>query len=823
MNELQQIIHHALVRQRGIRRQRAWLAAFAAFAAVMVLTALLDRMWMFSGGLRWSGWIAGLVAAAFAARRAIGAACPDATTIAHRIEAEAGETAPVVATAIDPAVRLTAGSEAVGRAMLERLDRVANDAMRVAPPSFRGRLRVPASIAAAALAAIVTMLVIQGPNGLLRLLIPWMALPYTSLQLEGPKEALPEGRPFTLIAQVSGVPVKILTLYRQDSPLALAEAAPDPQGVVRLAMNGLDGPAEFVVRAGDGQSAPLSVTPYPLPAIASFEIAVLPPEYAAHAKDTKSEPSFSALRGSRLGYKVRLKAPAASIVVERSAPPPKEERVSRTEQAGMKRGIYGEPMGVEDPVTDQPVIPVFQPDPVDPLVWHTDWDISAEADDIIYRLAIKGQQGDLVRNEEPWRINVVADSPPVVRIQSHNGGEVIRLGNETVQFKLSAVDDVRLSGARLVFRKPGQPHTRQEIKLPAEAGRSWSGAELLALAPMNVKPLDIIAVHAEAEDSNALEGTGVGRSEVVYLEVPLPESEDDGGGGGGGGGNGPPPINLLELQMEILKATVVTPDNAPASDPEAIAYDQRRNAEYTGMMAQAAAAMLLPDLADVLEKARHSMEAAASLLDKQAAVKAVPDEEAALASLIEAVKMVGEAKESLQSACEAEGKMSLTLSKPKPKSSSAKGDKQEESAAQKEALRKLMEEVQRQLAGQQKLNQDKGDAAQRSKQQQALAQDARSAASQAEDIKPSADGRGDPKAAAKELERAAGLEEDNAEALASGDGEASKELGEQSEQALAKALREIAAQLGSGISESETYPPGYERLVDDYLRSISYE
>ena len=38
-----------------------------------------------------------------------------------------------------------------------------------------------------------------------------------------------------------------------------------------------------------------------------------------------------------------------------------------------------------------------------------------------------------------------------------------------------------------------------------------------------------------------------------------------------------------------------------------------------------------------------------------------------------------------------------------------------------------------------------------------------------------------------------------------------------------KALREIAAQLGSGITESETYPPGYERLVDDYLRSISYE
>ena len=43
------------------------------------------------------------------------------------------------------------------------------------------------------------------------------------------------------------------------------------------------------------------------------------------------------------------------------------------------------------------------------------------------------------------------------------GGEVIRAGNETVRFDLSAVDDVRLAEARLVYRKPGQPHTRSPI------------------------------------------------------------------------------------------------------------------------------------------------------------------------------------------------------------------------------------------------------------------------------------------------------------------------------------------------------------------------
>lgn len=823
MTEIQQIIINALARHRAIRMQRAWLAAFAAFAAVMTLTAMFDRMWMFSGLPRWTGWFAGLLAATFAARSAAGTTSPDATAIAHQIEVEAEEAAPVVATAIDPAVRITAGGEALGGVMLERLDRLAADAIRKSPPSFRGRLRMPAIFAAAALAAVVALLAFQGSNGLLRMMIPWLASPYTKLSLEGPKEALAEGRPFTLTARVSGVPARMVALYRQDSPQVLAEAAPDPQGLVRLAVDGLDGPADFVVRAGDGRSAPVRVTPYLLPSIKSFGIVVSPPEYAAHTEATKTSPSFPVLRGSRLRYKVHLKAPAVSIALERSAPPPKEERISMAEKAKMKRGIFGQPIGVEAPSATQPAIPIFRPDPADPLTWEADWDVSSETEDIVYRLKIQGEHGDLIRNEEPWRINVVEDSPPVVRIQSHNGSEVIRLGNETVQFKLSAVDDDRIAAARLVFRKPGQPHTRQEIKLPTDVGRSWSGAELLALAPMDVKPLDIIAVHAEAVDSNAIEGAGVGRSEVVYLEVPLPESADSGGEGGGGGGNGPPPINPLEIQMEILKATVILPDSAPAADREAIAHDQRQNAEYTGMMAQAAGGIPMPELAAVLEKARLSMEAAARVLEQHAAVKAVPNEESALGSLIDAAKMLEEAKKSLESAGEGEGKMAFTLSQPKPKSSSAKSENKEESEAQKESLRKLIEEVQRQLAEQEKLNQEKGETSELSKQQQGLAKDARSAASQAEGIKPSPDGRGDPKAAAKELERAAGFEEDNAEALASGDGEASKQLGAQSEQALSKALRELAAQLGSDISESEAYPPGYERLVGDYLRSISYE
>ena len=367
MTEIQQIIQTALARYRGIRRQRAWLTAFAALVVVMALTALLDRTWMFPAWARWSGWVAGLAAAAWAALRAAGPTCPDASALAHRVETEAGETVPVVATAIDPAVRRTAGNEALGGVMLERLDRLATEAIRVAPPTFRGRLRAPAIMAGASVAVMLALVALQGGNGLLRMMIPWLTSPYSSLTLEGPKEALAEGSPFTLTVRVSGVPVKRVTLYRQDSPKPLAEAAPNPQGLVRLAVDGLDGPADFVVRGGDGQSAPLRVEPYPLPNIKAFEIVVTPPAYAAHAANTETTPSFSVLRDSHMRYRLHLKAPAASVAVERSALPPKEERLSGKDLAKLKYNLYGQPLGVEDPGAKESASPVFRPDPADPL------------------------------------------------------------------------------------------------------------------------------------------------------------------------------------------------------------------------------------------------------------------------------------------------------------------------------------------------------------------------------------------------------------------------------------------------------------------------
>ena len=66
-------------------------------------------------------------------------------------------------------------------------------------------------------------------------------------------------------------------------------------------------------------------------------------------------------------YRIRLKASAVSVRVERSARPRADERVIEEERATLKRGAYGVLVGVEDSADATPDVPIFRPAPDDPL------------------------------------------------------------------------------------------------------------------------------------------------------------------------------------------------------------------------------------------------------------------------------------------------------------------------------------------------------------------------------------------------------------------------------------------------------------------------
>ncbi|MEM6917284.1 MAG: hypothetical protein AAF491_12030, partial [Verrucomicrobiota bacterium] len=431
MNAVQKTISESLELAHKTRRKRKTLLFLGALFLILILAAMIDRFVIFDGWERWIGWVCGLAVAVGFVRHFGNKGPSDAISLAHQVEEEAGETASVVATAIDPEVRKAESSE-TGRALLERLDQRAADALKAAPPSFGHWLKVPLALTLAVLLFGIAVVAWQGGLGLKRILLPWSASPYTSISLTGPTEPVPEGKAFALTAKVSGISVEKIALYREGSETPLSQGSTNYNGELSLTVDGLDGPTAFIARGGGGESAPLPIIPYLLPRIEEFKIEVTPPKYVGSSKTVQTEPSFTAIRGSKALFQIRLRAPAVSIAFEKAASPREDEFASPKERERFPNAPVEEPMETS---------PIFRAASPDSMVWEALYELAA-AREILYRLVTKGEKGDVIRNEEPWRISVFKDEPPEIKITSHNGDEVIKQGNETVGFQLRAVDDI---------------------------------------------------------------------------------------------------------------------------------------------------------------------------------------------------------------------------------------------------------------------------------------------------------------------------------------------------------------------------------------------
>ncbi len=93
MKDIQKAIQEVLAQARGIRRKRMILAFVATLVVVIGLIAWADQALMFSGWMRWVGWLVGLPVAVWVARLAAGQLPRDASTLAHQVEKDAGENA----------------------------------------------------------------------------------------------------------------------------------------------------------------------------------------------------------------------------------------------------------------------------------------------------------------------------------------------------------------------------------------------------------------------------------------------------------------------------------------------------------------------------------------------------------------------------------------------------------------------------------------------------------------------------------------------------------------------------------------------------------
>jgi hypothetical protein len=238
------------------------------------------------------------------------------------------------------------------------------------------------------------------------------------------------------------------------------------------------------------------------------------------------------------------------------------------------------------------------------------------------------------------------DDPPHLTITGHNGKEVVKTGEEDVTVKLKATDDVGLASMKLVYRKIGKPGETKSVPIDGTYPLELEAKSLLELSPLELQPLDIIAIHAEGQDGNTFDGPGVGKSQVVMIEVPEPPREDLAGGGGGNQGGGGQMVNPLEMQKYILQDTSKLFAKSNPSQYTDLQKDQEEANFYTetllnNVKAQAGSNPRARGLAAQLELALSTMSLSARQLTKTRRDQSVLAQEFAVATLTKAAQMMG--------------------------------------------------------------------------------------------------------------------------------------------------------------------------------------
>lgn len=596
---------------RKMSTRRVWGATMGC----LLLFALLDFLFVFPQPVRLAACGAFIIVVMWQLTvwRRARARLTSSKQVAAHVEQKSGQETVVLTTAADDHVRASLAGHELGTTVLERLDDHAKR-LAVAVPVDFGRPARTWKWTVLALSCVFLLFgVMGGFRSYGRILLPWLSLPYTRVELRAPADKIPVLSTFQLTGAVKGWRTTDARLHRsfddQVSPVVLRE-----DGSFAIDLPGVSEDCSFWVTAGDGVSRRIEIRTFSLTEINVFRVAVTPPDYASRLAKTEAQPNFEVLRGSSLDYQIQLSKPVREVNL---VPSPDGE--------------------VEPPAPIR-----FSPTD-DPLVFRAR--LPNLSKDLNYRIAIQDHKGDISRNDEPYRVLVMADEPPQLKITGHNAKQVLKQGDEDVTVKVKATDDVALTEMRLVYRKVGKSGAITTLPIDDKKPFEFTVASLMKLAPLELEPLDVVIVHAEGTDGNVLDGPGVGKSPAVMFEVPEPPPEQQANSEGGGGGGGQQ-VNPLEMQKYILEDTSKLAGNESAKVFEEIRQEQDEVNGFvetllTNVRAKSDVNPRARGIAAQLELALSTMRLSARQLNKVRRDESLLAQEFAVATLTQAAKMMG--------------------------------------------------------------------------------------------------------------------------------------------------------------------------------------
>ncbi len=710
-----------------------------------------------------------------------------------------------LSTSVDPTVIHSAGEDPKRLKMLERLESEANKKLSAISRSQVNRQWDFnwSFWSTAVLVALIALGIKSGWLPYIRLIAPWSPATYTRVLLitDGDLAPIP-GEAFRLQGLTRGRFVDVVEIIDKQSKESIAKAKVNSDGSFEVTVPGVQKEQFIAARAGDGQSRWVTVFPFNFESSLDYKIVLTPPNYVQSDPVTLTDPNFKALRGSRMTFGVRL--PDNFLEIQ-----------------------WSEVRSLEDESLQGRLFIPFSKSQSGPGRWMSAGTELSQS--VAYKLRLSNSSGSDFYNEKPFEIQVLLDSPPFIRLNLVSEEEDLLGESPGMTLKIEAEEDVGLDSLKLIVRKLGQDSVEIPITLPESRPiTKFSLNHDIDLTSWNVSSGDVLVAQAKALDNNTLDGPGEGMSEMLFIEIPFPPSDNDGGGGGGGGET--VVVNPLENQKRILNDTIALIQGDPVKKLETIALDQGQNLEWSQELTQELESQEggLPILVQMY-RANAAMRRAGEALVGSTLEHALVEEEEALAGLVEALKLMGEQPPGDPPP---EASAPGTIISLQRSSSSSKSES--DPNAEQNAIEELLSQLREALEAQQGLEDalDEEESSEWDEQESAMAQELEALMNQLSALGlPWAAGQSpgavsEMRGALSQLGEASAAESSAASAFSQNQMDQASSLAGEGSAAMESALNQLETLLMSdkvtGV-ESLAAPSQYQRWVNDYLRSVSYE
>ena len=464
------------------------------------------------------------------------------------------------------------------------------------------RLVYSGSAMAAVLVALLVFLAVSPGSltALERVLLPWSKQTYTQVSVKPGDVEIPVGNDQEIKVLFTGLmPNTPLLRWLEDTGKSwqTTELIMDTNNSYSARLTNVQGVVKYQVTGNDAVSPEYTLQTYVPPKVKDLAIRVRFPAYTRLEPVEERKPDLSVVRASELTF-----------------------RITSSEHVAHARLRFASAPGIE-----------LAPAAKD--LWTASL---TPTNDLDYWVELTDAAGHKGGDESPRHLKVLPDEPPKVEIVDP-GMDVRANATNKVPVKISVTDDFGVEDIKLVFRKlNGDEQTLVCVKTNADRRDATATAEI-DLAPLHLKEYEVVAYHAEARDNNTLDGPGVGKSPVYFIEYTTkgePLSQCQGSA---------QKINLLQLEKQIIAATTAIEDGSIRDRFPEVAAIQRQTKSYAEIFQNSYVLSVSPPEARTeFAAAIASMDSAAGSLDGLQRPAALRAEDEALEHLYQVTRLLPE-------------------------------------------------------------------------------------------------------------------------------------------------------------------------------------